>query len=78
MLNILFVSMKINDQLSPIRINERIGKRGLPIKSHYVFSFKKSDVTEHDLCQVSVDIPSLPFHLRGWAGEGGGGEGVTG
>ena len=26
--NILFVSMVINDQLSPIRIDRRIGKRG--------------------------------------------------
>ena len=39
--NILFVSMEINHQLLPIRIDERIGKRGLPIKGNFIFYCKR-------------------------------------
>ena len=39
------------------------------MKSHYTFSCK-SDITEHDWCQVCLDFITPPFHF--WGGGGGG------
>ena len=33
-----------------------------------VTTLQKSDVTEHDQCQVCVDVASSPFHLSGGKG----------
>ena len=35
------------------------------MRSHYTFSCKRRDVTEHDLCQLFVDVPSSRFSFGG-------------
>ena len=44
------------------------------MKSHYTFSCK-SDITEHDWCQVCLDFITPPFHF--WGGGRGKGEGTA-
>ena len=41
------------------------------MKSHYTFSCK-SDITEHDWCQVCLDFITPPFHFWGGGGRGKG------